>query len=174
MTSTSTIASDTFVATQVNKIYIKATAQAIWDAITKPEWTERYGYGGSVSPGFIPGQPYEILASPAMQAAGMPAVVVAGETVEADEPTKLVLMWRANWDTEPATRLTYEIKPWGDVCSLTVTHELDGAPRLAAMVGGADEPNGAGGGWPQVLSDLKTLLETGDSLYGKSLDPADR
>ncbi len=174
MTSTQTTASDTFVETQVNKIYIRATPQAIWDAITKPEWTERYGYGGSVSPGFVAGQEYEILASPAMQAAGMPAVVVAGETVEADEPNRLVLMWRANWDTEPATRLTYDIKQSGDVCALTVTHELDGAPRLAAMVGGGDEANGAGGGWAQVLSDLKSLLETGDSLFGKPVDPADR
>jgi len=167
MTAPATTGTDTATTTQVHKIYIKATPQAIWDAITKPEWTERYGYGGFVRPSFTPGQPYEIVANEFMQAAGMPEVVVAGETLVADEPSTLVLLWRANWDTEPATKLTYEIKQWGDVCSLTVIHELDGAPNLARMVAGGDEANGAGGGWAQVLSDLKSLLETGQSLYGK-------
>jgi uncharacterized protein YndB with AHSA1/START domain len=152
---------------QVHRIYIKTTPQAIWDAITLPEWTERYGYGGRVQPAFRQGEPYEILANDEMQAAGMPEVVVAGEVLVADEPHKLVLLWRANWDSEPATTLTYEIQSWGDVCSLTITHDLTGAPNLAAMVGGAMERTGAGGGWAQVLSDLKTLLETGTSLYAK-------
>jgi uncharacterized protein YndB with AHSA1/START domain len=165
-----TTAVDTSLITQVYRVYIKATPQAIWDAITLPEWTERYGYGGAVRSGFIPGQSYEIVASPAMQAMGMPEVIVAGETVEADEPRRLVLLWRANWDNEPATRLTYEIGDCGNgVCSLTVTHELDGAPNLANMVAGRDEPNGAGGGWAQVLSDLKSLLETGESLFGSTV-----
>ena len=63
---------------------------------------------------------------------------------------------------EGFTRLTYEIAETnGGVCKLTVTHELEGAPNLALVVGGGREAEGAGGGWAWVLSDLKSLLETG-------------
>jgi uncharacterized protein YndB with AHSA1/START domain len=149
---------------QVYRVYIKATAEAIWAAITKPEWTERYGYGGRVEFDLRPGGAFRAIASAEMQQAGMPEVVVDGEVVEADPPHKLVQTWRAGWEQEPATRLTYEIREGNaGVCILTVTHELDGAPNVAAMVGGTVE--GAGGGWTEVLNDLKTLLETGKSLY---------
>jgi len=148
---------------QINRIYIRATPQAIWDAITKPEWTEKYGYGGRVEYDLRPGGAFRSIANQEMQKAGMPEVVVDGEVIESDPPSKLVQTWRAAWDTEPATRLSYEIsaKANGVTC-LTVTHELDGAPNTAAMVAGSVE--GAGGGWAEVLSDLKTLLETGTSL----------
>ena len=150
---------------QVYRVYIKAKPDAIWDAITKPEWTERYGYGGRVEFDLRPGGAFRSIASPEFQAAGMPEVVLDGEVVECDPPHRLVQTWRAGWDTEPATRLTYEIEELKDgVASLTVTHELTGAPNTAAMVGGR-VPN-AGGGWAEVLSDLKTLLETGSPLYG--------
>jgi uncharacterized protein YndB with AHSA1/START domain len=150
---------------QVYRVYIKAKPEAIWDAITKPEWTERYGYGGRVEFDLRPGGAFRSIASPEFQAAGMPEVVLDGEVVECDPPHRLVQTWRAGWDTEPATRLTYEIEELKDgVASLTVTHELTGAPNTAAMVGGR-VPN-AGGGWAEVLSDLKTLLETGSPLYG--------
>jgi hypothetical protein len=52
------------------------------------------------------------------------------------------------------------------VCSLTLTHELEGAPKLALILGGTLEDQGAGGGHAWVLSDLKTLLETGQSFAG--------
>jgi hypothetical protein len=66
---------------------------------------------------------------------------------------------------EGFTRLTYEIEEGqGGVTKLTVIHDLEGAPRLALLVGGAMEAQGAGGGWSWVLSDLKTLLETGESF----------
>lgn len=155
--------------TQVYSIYIKATAQAIWQAITDPEWTVKYGYGGRA--GYEPeprtGASYQALADEALRAAGMPEVVVTGEVIEADPPRKLVQSWHAQWEpVEAATRLTYEIEEGeGGVSKLTVTHELAGAPNLAAMVAGEHESAGAGGGWNQVLSDLKSLLETGQSLY---------
>lgn len=149
---------------QVNRVYIKASAQAIWDAITKPEWTERYGYRGRASYDLRPGGAFKIVADEEMQAAGMPEIVVDGEVVEADEPHRLVQTWRAGWFPEGPTRLTYEIRERADgVCSLTVTHELTGAPMTAEMVGG--HVDGAGGGWAEVLSDLKSLLETGSSLF---------
>jgi uncharacterized protein YndB with AHSA1/START domain len=148
---------------QINRIYIKATPQAIWDAITQPDWTEKYGYGGRVEYDMRPGGSFRSIADEAMQQAGMPECVVEGEVIEADPPHRLVQTWRACWTVEPATRLTYDIsaKANGVTC-LTITHELGGAPDTAAMVAGTVD--GAGGGWAEVLSDLKTLLETGSSL----------
>jgi uncharacterized protein YndB with AHSA1/START domain len=89
--------------------------------------------------------------------------------IEADPPRRLVQTWRFLWDdeikAEGPTRVTFDIKEGnGGVCELTVTHELENAPRTAAQLAGAIE--GAGGGWAYILSDLKTLLETGDSLPG--------
>jgi uncharacterized protein YndB with AHSA1/START domain len=156
--------------TQVYRVYIKASPQAIWDAITKPEWTERYGYRGRAQwePDLRAGATYRAIASEEFQKAGMPEVVVTGEVIEADPPRKLVQTWHAQWEpVEDVTRLTYEIEEGdGGVCKLTVTHELAGAPGVAEMVGGGLESTGAGGGWTQVLSDLKSLLETGQGLYG--------
>ncbi|MGH8825117.1 MAG: SRPBCC domain-containing protein [Jiangellaceae bacterium] len=160
-----TNATETTQTVQVYRVYIKASAQAIWDAITKPEWTEKYGYRGRVEFDLRPGGAFRTIADEGMQAAGMPEVVVDGEVVEADPPRRLVQTWRARWNDEGFTRLTYDINEREHgVSSLTVTHELDGAPQTAAMVGGQDEDKGAGGGWAEVLSDLKSLLETGKPL----------
>jgi hypothetical protein len=68
---------------------------------------------------------------------------------------------------EGFTRLRYEIDPVEDgVTRLTILHELEGAPRLYALLDGELESEGAGGGWAWVLSDLKSLLETGARLAG--------
>ncbi len=164
MTSTT---QETSAPVQIQRVYIKAPAQAVWDAITKPEWTERYGYGGRVEYDLRPGGAFRHMASQEMVAAGMPEVVVDGEVLEADPPRRLVQTWRARWGQEGFTRLTYDIRERGDgVASLTVTHDLTDAPETAAMVGGSNESQGAGGGWAEVLSDLKTLLETGKPLAG--------
>ena len=151
--------------TQVYRVFIRATPEAIWKAITDPDWTDRYGYRGRAEFDLRPGGAYRALASEDMQAAGMPEVPVDGEVLEVDPPRRLVQTWRATWTDEPPTRLTYEIEPGEHgVCALTLTHELEDAPQTAAQVSGQIE--GAGGGWAYVLSDLKTLLETGDSLPG--------
>jgi uncharacterized protein YndB with AHSA1/START domain len=161
--------------TQVYRVYIKATPEAIWAAITKPEWTERYGYTGLVDYDLRPGGAYRVRATEPFKAASaasgfqVPDVVIEGEVLEADPPRRLVTTFRMLMDpetaAEPASRVTHEIRegPNG-VCSLTLIHELDGAPRLAALVGGKLEDQGAGGGHAWVLSDLKTLLETGKSF----------
>jgi uncharacterized protein YndB with AHSA1/START domain len=166
---------DTMVTTQVYRVYIKAAPQAIWEAITRPEWTERYGYGGRSEYDLRPGGAYRAFASEAMKKAGAemgfptPDIVVDGEVNEADPPNRLVQTWRMLMDQDMAaegfTRLTYEIAEGkGGVCKLTVTHELPGAPKLAVLLSGGLEDTGAGGGWSWVLSDLKTLLETGTSM----------
>jgi len=158
--------------TAVYRVYIKASAQAIWDAITKSEWTERYGYTGLVDFDLRPGGTYKVTATEPFrkesEARGseLPELIIDGEVVEADPPHKLVHTFRILMDPEmakePYTRITYEIKELDDkVCTLTLTHELEGAPRLASLVRGEQEEFGAGGGHAWVLSELKTMLETG-------------
>ena len=165
MTSTT----QTGTTTQVYRVYIKATPQAIWDAITKPEWTEKYGYGGRAEFDLRPGGAYRGLSSEAMRSMGSPEVAVDGEVVEADPPRRLVMTWRMVMDSDMAaegfTRLIYEIEEGkGGVTKLTVIHDLAGAPKLATLLAGGMEDVGAGGGWSWVLSDLKSLLETGAAL----------
>ena len=97
---------------------------------------------------------------------GVPDVIIDGEFVEVDPPRRLVQTWRMLMDetmkAEGFTRLTYEIESIdGGVTKLTIVHELENAPMLAAMVAGEAESSGAGGGWAWVLSDLKTVLESG-------------
>ena len=156
---------ETKVTTQVYRVYIRATPEVIWDAITEPEWTQRYGFHGAADYDLRPGGKYRRLASADMQAAGMPEVVVDGEVVEAEPPRRLVQTWRFLWDEEIAaetTLVTYEIEEDdGGVTRLTVTHELEGAPRTAEQVTSVARLHEGGGGWSWILSDLKTLLETG-------------
>ncbi|MEO8292051.1 MAG: SRPBCC family protein [Actinomycetota bacterium] len=167
------------VTTQVYRVYIRAAPQAIWDAITKPEWTERYGYGGRAEyePDLRPGAAYRGFTSPTMRAMGAPDVGVDGEVVEADPPRRLVQTWRMVMDeamtAEGFTRLTYEIEESrGGVTKLTLIHELEGSPKLAVLMAGGMEDQGAGGGWSWVLSDLKSLLETGTPMApGDGLNP---
>jgi uncharacterized protein YndB with AHSA1/START domain len=159
------------VTTQVYRVYIKATPQAVWDAITKPEWTGKYGYGGRSVYDLRPGGAYRGYTSDEMKKAGaarggqVPDVAIEGEVIEVDAPWKLVLTWHMAMDAATAadaiTRLTYEIEAQGGVTKLTLTHDLEGAPQAAQILSGTWEKMGAGGGWSWVLSDLKSLLETG-------------
>ena len=154
---------------QVYRIVIRATAQAIWDAITKPEWTERYGYGGHVEYDLKVDGRYSHKASADMKAAGLPDEIIVGNVIESDPPLKLVQTWHplfnAATSAEAHTRLTYEIKEnEGGVCTVTITHDVAGAPMVAGMVSGGGDPTQGGGGWPWILSDLKSLLETGKRM----------
>jgi uncharacterized protein YndB with AHSA1/START domain len=160
---------ETNVTTQVYRVYIKATPQAIWDAITKPEWSERYGYGGRVEFDMRPGGAYRGLTNDGMRAMGAGDVATDGEVIECDPPRRLVQTFRMVMDPDCAaegfTRLTYEIgDPEDGVTKLTVLHDLTGAPKLAGLTSGSMEHTGAGGGWSWILSGLKTLLETGQSM----------
>ena len=155
--------------TQIYRIYIKTTPDKVWEAITNPEWTQKFGYGGSIDVDLRPGGKYVHWSSPEMRAGGAPDVAVDGEVIESDPPHKLVLSWRMAMDeamkAEGFTTLTHEIQPAGEgVTRLTIIHDLTGAPSLATILRGDQEANGAGGGWAWVLSDLKSLLETGSAL----------
>jgi uncharacterized protein YndB with AHSA1/START domain len=155
--------------TQVYRVYIKATPQAIWDAITDPEWTQKYGYQGIADFDLRPGGRARSLWPEAVQREyGVPEVAVDGEVIEVDPPRRLVTTFRMAMDPDMAaegfTRVTYDIEESQGATKLTVTHELEGAPKTAAMIAGEGEATGAGGGWAWVLSDLKSLLETGAPL----------
>ncbi|MFF5084424.1 SRPBCC domain-containing protein [Actinoplanes sp. NPDC000266] len=165
--------------TQVYRVWIKASPERIWAAITDPEWTSRYAYAAPVDYELKPGGAYRSHATQEMKdyakANGfeVPDVIVDGEVIEADPPRRLVQTWRMLMDpgtaAEPFTTITYEIeeaKMQPGVYKLTLTHELTGAPQTAAMVAGTED-DGAGGGWAWILSDLKTLVETGTSLAGR-------
>jgi uncharacterized protein YndB with AHSA1/START domain len=140
---------------QVYQVFIKATPDAIWDAITKPEFTEKYFHGTRADFDLRPGGAYRGLGDG-------DSVLVEGEVIEADPPRKLVHTWRAMYDPgladEDPSRVTWEIEPQdGGFSLLTVVHDqLEGAPKTAQGVSGT--------GWMIVLSGLKTLLETGKPL----------
>ena len=160
---------ETAVTTQVHRVYINATPEAIWEAITSPDWTKRYGYHASAEYDLKPGGKYRAVATPEMQSMGMPAELLDGEVIEADPPRKLVQTWHALWDEgvagEQPTRVTWDIEADdGGITRLTVTHELEGAPIHAEQVSTEAKLREGGGGWSWILSDLKTLLETGKSL----------
>jgi uncharacterized protein YndB with AHSA1/START domain len=159
----------------VYRIYIHCPPQKVWDAITQPEWTEKYGYGGRGVYELKPGGSYKGYTSQGMRDAGqkggfaVPEIGIEGEVVEAVAPKKLVLKWHMAMDeataSDAVTLLTYELEePTPGVTKLTVVHDLKGAPNAAGILAGNWESQGAGGGWSWMLSDMKTLLETGRSF----------
>jgi uncharacterized protein YndB with AHSA1/START domain len=144
---------------QVYQLFIRATAEQIWDAITKPEFTAKYFYGSRVQTTAQPGTPIRHFAPDGVTAWGDDVVI------EAEFPRRLVHTWRSLYDPELAlearSRVTWEIDPQpGGVTRLTVVHdELDESPKTAEHVSG---------GWMFILSGLKTLLETGEVLAARS------
>lgn len=156
--------------TQIHRVYIKASPATIWEAITSPEWTVRYGYQAPAEYDLRPGGAFRSLATAEMIGFGLPEVVVDGEVVESDPPNKLVQTYRFLFgpenEAEGFTTLTWELEAENETLTrLTVIHELTDAPIAAAMVaGGEAKVAEGGGGWPWILSDLKTLLESGTGL----------
>jgi uncharacterized protein YndB with AHSA1/START domain len=163
--------------TQVYQVHIKAPRERIWAAIVDPEFNSRYGYAAPAHYDLKPGGSYTSTPNQGMRdyakANGfeLPDVIVDGEVLECDPPRLLVQTWKLLMDPrtaqEPYSTLTWlieESKTQPGVCKLTVTHDLAGAPTTAEMTAGrlGDE---AGGGWAWILSDLKTLLETGKSFH---------
>jgi uncharacterized protein YndB with AHSA1/START domain len=162
--------------TQVFRVYIKADREKIWQAIVEPEWNRRYGYAAPGHYELKPGGSYRstpnqgMIDYAAQQGFPMPDTIVEGEVLEVDPPRLLVQTWRLLMDpataAEPFSTLTFlieELKTQPGVCKLTVTHDLPGAPATAALVAGETEES-AGGGWAWILSDLKSLVETGKTF----------
>ncbi|MGA9370281.1 MAG: SRPBCC family protein [Solirubrobacterales bacterium] len=137
--------------TAVFEIYIKTTPERLWEAITDPEIRAKYSFGVHTTSDWTPGSEYR---------SGVPGVVELGkgENLEVDPPNRLVQTFIALWSDQVkaagASRVTWEIRKVGDSCQLTVIH--DQLP--------IDASNELYGGWPMILSGLKTLLETGEHL----------
>ena len=154
--------------TQIHQIYIRATPEAIWEAITSPEWNGKYGYRAAGEYDLRPGGAYRVKANPQMRQMGLPEIILDGEVIEAKPPLKLVQTYRFLFNAEHVaegfTRVTWEIEPTSQgFCRLSVTHELTGAPMMAGATASNFNERG-GGGWTWVLSDIKSLLETGKLL----------
>ncbi len=137
---------------KVFEIYIKTTPQRLWDAITSDELRRKYSFGVGIASDFTPGSPYESRHA----AAGL--LISQGENLEVAPPNRLVQSFNAVWGddvkAEGTSRVTYEIEQVGSSCRLTVTHnELREGANSQLY-----------GGWPMILSGLKTLLETGELL----------
>jgi uncharacterized protein YndB with AHSA1/START domain len=137
---------------KVFEIYIRTTPERLWEAITDGEIRRKYNFGSRITSDWTPGSHYEMTNPNADGPLG------EGENLEVDPPRRLVQSMVALWSDEVkregTSRVTWEIEPVGDSCRLTVTHD-------ELREGANDELYG---GWPMILSGLKTWLETGELL----------
>jgi uncharacterized protein YndB with AHSA1/START domain len=135
----------------VFEIYIKTTPERLWEAITSEQMRKRYSFGVGTVSDWTEGSEYK---------AGVPGVVdiASGRNLEVDPPRRLVQSFTALWSdqvkSEGESRVTWEIEPVGTSCCLRVTHDQLGEHANNELYGG----------WPMILSGLKTLLETGEEL----------
>ena len=133
--------------------YIRATPEKLWQALTEPELTRRFWVGTWQECEWKAGAPWRIMVPDGR-------VADAGEVLEIEPQRRLVLSWRNELKPElreeGVSRLTYLLEPEGEMVKLTVRHEIDRAPSKFIEA--------VSGGWPLILSSLKSLLETGESL----------
>jgi len=134
-------------------IYIRATAEKLWRALTEPEFTRRYWFDTTQESDWKPGASWRIV-----MAEGR--VGDSGEVVEIDPPRRLVLKWRheilPELTAEGYSRLTYKLEQQGEAVKLTLLHEMDKSESKFIQ--------DIADGWPAILSSLKSLLETGSPL----------
>ena len=137
----------------VAAVYIRAKPEAIWRAITETAYTLRYYYGSAIETDWQPGSPYRMAIDGEVQ--------IEGQIVETNPPRRLVQTFHAVWDPEIAadapTRVTWEIEDaMPGVCKVTLVH--------TGLLAGSSTLQQVSGGWPFILSGLKSLLETGQGL----------
>lgn len=134
--------------------FIRTTPERLWDAFTSPEFTRQYWFGIHHETDWQPGSPWRMV-----RADG--TATDSGEIVEADRPKRLVFKWRSEYkpeyEKEGFSRCVVEIEPVANATKLTITHSID---RDDSQV-----IRGVSGGWPRILSNLKSLLETGELLF---------
>ncbi len=154
---------------RIHEIYIKASPSAIWEAITSPEWNGLYGYKALAEYDLRPGGTYAAKANDGMKKFGLPDVIIDGKVIEVNPPYKLVQTMRWLFEDiqkqEGFSTLTYEIVETGHgFCRLTLTHDQTNQPTMAAATISKFGDGMGGGGWNWILSDLKSLLETGKTM----------
>lgn len=135
-------------------VYIKTTPEKLWRAITDGGITSKYYFGTRVESDWNAGSEYRYLDHEGN-------VLVEGTVIESDPPTRLVTTFNPRWGEEaaadfPESRVSYEIEQLGEVCKLTLVH--------SELTAGNPLTDGIFDGWSQILSGLKTLLETGSPL----------
>jgi DNA-binding transcriptional ArsR family regulator/uncharacterized protein YndB with AHSA1/START domain len=137
---------------KIFEIYIRTTPERLWEAITDPDIRSKYNFGAGVISDWTPGSHFTM---------GHPAAQIQlgeGENLEVDPPRRLVqsmvALWGDDVKAEGPTRITWEIEPVGDSCHLVVTHDQLREGANAQLYGG----------WPMILSGLKTWLESGELL----------
>jgi uncharacterized protein YndB with AHSA1/START domain len=150
-----------FKPTTVYTIYIAATPEAVWQALTSAEFSRKYFFGNAVEIDLKVGGAY-IVRTPDG------SVHISGEVVECEPPRKLTITFNVNWpalvEKLGPTLVTYEIEPTGDAVRLTMTESHDRPISDDILSGGRQ-------GWPAILSSLKSLLETGAPLAIKMEPP---
>lgn len=133
--------------------YIRTTPEKLWQALLEPEFTRQYWAECWHDCEWKPGSPWKLMIPDGR-------VGDSGEVLEIDPPRKLVLSWKNEFKEELKpegfSRLTYQLDPEGESVKLTVIHEMD-QPKSKLI-------DAVSQGWPHILSSLKTLLETGESL----------
>jgi uncharacterized protein YndB with AHSA1/START domain len=131
--------------------FIRTTPEKLWSALTTPEFTRKYWFGVHHETDWKVGSPWKMIYPDGR-------ITDSGEVLEADPPRRLVLKWlnefRPELKSEGYSRCTMELEPIADAVKLTITHEMDGY--------GTKFIEAVSGGWPRILSNLKSLLETGD------------
>jgi uncharacterized protein YndB with AHSA1/START domain len=149
-----TFATQAATATQVYQLYIRASQEEVWDAITDPAIVAKFFFGAQVESTYEVGSKLRSVSPDGSDTWGDNTIL------ECDPPRRLVHTWRSLYDpvmaAEPESRVTWEIEPMADgVAKLTLVHDrLDASPRTAASVRG----------WSYILSNLKTVMETGQPL----------
>jgi uncharacterized protein YndB with AHSA1/START domain len=138
---------------KVFEIYIRTTPERLWEAITNPEIRSKYNFGAGVTSDWRPGSHLEM-----SHPGGGGQLLGEGEVLEVDPPRRLVhtlvALWGDDVKSEGASRVTWDIEPIGDSCRLTLTHDQLRENANDQLFGG----------WPMILSGLKTWLETGELL----------
>jgi uncharacterized protein YndB with AHSA1/START domain len=131
--------------------FIRTTPEKLWEALTDPQFTRTYWFGTTVDSDWKKGSPWRLIGSDG-------GLTDTGEILEIDRPRRMVIRWQNEWKPELKAegpgRCTFELERVGSAVKLTVTHEIERpASKLITAVSG---------GWPRVLSNLKSLLETGE------------
>src|SRR5580693_9735093 len=150
-----------FKPTTVYTIYIAATPESVWQALTSAEFSRKYFFGNTVEVDLKVGGAYVVRPPDG-------SVHISGEVVECDPPRKLTITFNVNWpaliEKLGPTLVSYEIEPAGDAVRLTMTESHDRPISDDILSGGRQ-------GWPAILSSLKSLLETGEALVIKMEPP---